>query len=108
MASATTTWTFGRITVSIMFGWGTRGSKVISRQSAVGILLLEIGGNESLSSTVVVCCSGVVELVVKHEVFDALLFGPFGFLLQFHGAGKAGVGREFDDTSLGWLVLAGD
>ena len=42
----------------------------------------------------------VLQIVVENEVFDALLFGPFGFLLRFHGQGEVGVRREVDRACL--------
>ena len=42
----------------------------------------------------------VLQIVVENEVFDALLFGSFGFLLRFHCQSKVGVRREVDRACL--------
>lgn len=35
---------------------------------------------------------GVLQIVVQDQVLDALLFGPFCFLLILHSDGKVGIG----------------
>jgi hypothetical protein len=45
-------------------------------------------------------CLIICEVIVKHQVLDALLFGTLSLLLVDEGNGKVGVCRKIDRASL--------
>ena len=77
------------------------GGRMCSQKSRqIGIGVREWVEVKVVATCIALICTRILQVIIKHEIFDTLLLSPFGFLLIAHGNGKLGIRGHLDIACL--------